>query len=210
MISVLIIFQLILPYFGIWILEREIIFFFTIFVVSIPLILRRYYFSHLGYSIGKIFFFIASLSVAVSIVSSIENIANLLDKQDIVYWDDLQAHPFIEAVLIIIFYKLIQYSICQLIRTKDNLMVLEQEIQIAKRHIARISNIEEFNILLKKEMQRIFTASESAIVLYQSRDHEGFSGFFETYPKEKAFINDVVFRETHSYLFTQEYLNTHI
>ncbi len=43
----LLLFQLILPYFGIWILEKEIIFLFTGFVLYVNYTVRRYYFSQI-------------------------------------------------------------------------------------------------------------------------------------------------------------------
>jgi hypothetical protein len=68
----LIILQLILPYLGIWILEKEIIFIFTAFVISVPLIVRRYYFSDIGYGIGKIFITVLSLLVAFAAMEDIK------------------------------------------------------------------------------------------------------------------------------------------
>ncbi len=48
----LIVFQLILPSFGIWILEKEVVFSLAIFVLYIYLTINRYYFSR-GFGMGK-------------------------------------------------------------------------------------------------------------------------------------------------------------
>lgn len=59
--------QLVLPTFGIWILEKEIILLFLAFVLYTFWTIRRYYFSSLGYGIGSVVVVIAS--IVVSIVS---------------------------------------------------------------------------------------------------------------------------------------------
>lgn len=94
----LFILQLILPLFGIWILEKEIIFFFVFFVLSVVYTLRRYYFSSLGYGIGKIVILITSIVISVCIVSILEFFYGKLAISH-GYWTTYANHSILDTVL---------------------------------------------------------------------------------------------------------------
>lgn len=54
LLSILLLLQLILPLLGIWILERELILFFTGFSLYTLFTLKRYYFAPIWYDVAKI------------------------------------------------------------------------------------------------------------------------------------------------------------
>lgn len=54
LMGVLIFLQFLLPLWGIWIFEKDIALLFVLFVASIVYITKRYYFSGIGYGIGKL------------------------------------------------------------------------------------------------------------------------------------------------------------
>ncbi len=198
----IIVLQLILPYFSIWILEKEIIFLFTLFVISVPVIIRRYYFSHIGYWVWKFSIVVISLTVAFILTLWMKYFfIHMNIWWDLSYWMRGDDKSLFEILFTIIIYFPIHSYLQRILLWDHALSTLSAKFQILKKSVSIHTDTPWLNTLLKKEMQNIFKTRSSSIHLYDEHDDFLFfteiEQFFIDAPTEKVFINDIVFIENH-------------
>ena len=201
--SILLIFllflQLLLPYFGIWIFEKEIIFLFAVFVISIPLIIRRYYFSGFGYGIGKILTYIGAYIWSILGVSMLDIWLTRYYIPDSGYWSDDRQNLIALVFLWIIIFLFLAKIGKSILNKEASLHSLQTSIRKVKREISQHTDFNTMNVLIKKRMVEIFWAYTANIeILGQWNTSKGYANvgnFFVENPNEQVYINDIVFLE---------------
>ena len=201
--SILLIFllflQLLLPYFGIWIFEKEIIFLFAVFVVSIPLIIRRYYFSGFGYGVGKILTYIGAYIWSILGVSALDIWLTRYYRPDSGYWSDDRQNLIILIFLWIITFLFLAKIGKNILNKEASVHSLHISIRKIKREISQYTDFDAMNIFIKKRMAEIFWSYTASIEILgqwdttESYTHIG--NFFVENPDEQVYINDIVFLE---------------
>ena len=193
--------QLILPYFGIWMLEKEIIFIFTLFVISVPIITRRYYFSHIGYGIWRLLVAGVSLILAFAIMTGVRYGVLHINMGDLGYWLSRDSSSLFDIFFTIIVYFPVHHILQTILLHDDTILVLSSKFQVLKKSISAVTDIVSLNELLQTEMYTIFRARSSSIVLCPEYEDDLFLSsiqyFFQQNPTEKVFINDIVFLQQH-------------
>lgn len=190
------VFQLILPFFGIWLFEKEIIFVFLLFIISVIYTLKKYFFNKFGYGIWRIFVSILSLFFSALILFFIENIKIHLN---IWYWR-VYDYWGLNLIAWIVFYIFIYGFLSETLLWKFFQSDLSSEIKKNEQKISFITNIDALNRFLKKSMQKTFKINTCEIVIFQTMEKKtDIQLYFEKVSEDKIFINDIVFIESNPY-----------
>ena len=207
MVSCLIL-QLVLPTFGIWILEKEIIFLFAAFILYAFFTIRRYYFSSLWYGVGKTVVTLVSIVLSVAIVNLIKFVyINIKTGVINNYWMLQDQYSVIDTIgWVIIFYVLYTY-LQKLFLWNAKVTELRESIQKLGQSIAHATSLQELNTYLGNEIKRIFKTKCSEIRIFDTISKKTeLQKYFENDLSDKIFINDIVFIEEKKTKFNKERL----
>jgi len=208
MLFFLILLQLILPIFNIWILEKEIIFLFVFFILYTYNTIRRYYFSSLEYGIWKIF--VAYLSFILSIVSiNVIKFLYLNFKTGTInnYWMFQDQYSVIDTIIwIAVFY--FSYKYLHKIFLWNHLVIeLKNKIRKLEYGFSYIHNQKELNTFLSSEIKKIFKIEYCEMKIFPKKwAQTELQRYFENDLSDKIFINDIVFIEEKKMKFDKERL----
>ncbi len=196
-IFIWLIFQLFLPMLGVWFLERELILFFLGYVLCVVYIIKRYYFSSISSSLGKIFILIISILFSVSFFILWEYFHITINNW---FWGIsiplLYGNTIIWILLYILFYNILS-NIFLWKSWKDN---LENIIKKLEHNISMITDFRYLNNYLSRDMWKIFKTQFFELQLYKNSHHE-LKNYFEK--DNKYFINDFVFIEENKSKFNK-------
>lgn len=191
-ILTLIFFQLILPLFWIWILEKEVILILLWFVVSIVYITQRYFFTNISYWIWKILLLIMSMWWAILLT----NYLIYYYKINNWYWwwiEQIWVSNIIIAILIFIW---LYNFLSRYILWTSAIIEFKNSINALQKRISYSNSIQELNIILNSEIQKTFKTNYSEVCLYEWDTQENeLKKYFENINNQKVFINDLVFIE---------------
>ncbi|HBB27492.1 TPA: hypothetical protein DCZ36_03290 [Candidatus Gracilibacteria bacterium] len=207
LMGTLIFLQFILPMFDIWIFEKEVSLLFVLFVASIVYITKRYYFSGIGFGIGKIIIYGCVFLLTVLIL----NIARFIFGQgtglSLGYWIDKDIYSFIEVFISIASFLILERFFSRIfLSVTSRATELKMRINSLSEDMSGITRENELSQFLSNRVKQIFKTS-----LFEIRKSDGtyseLENFFNTYPKEKAFINDMVFIEENGKKFNKSVMN---
>jgi signal transduction histidine kinase len=188
--------QLILPLFGIWILEREIIFFYILFVFFVAYTLRRYYFSPIGYGIGRLLRFIITILLTYIFVSLLSMISFWLSPEAL-FWQSSEKIHFSEILPGILLYIVIDSSIKYYFPWEKYQKNIQRELESLKRSIARITDIDSLEKMMEVSLRKIFGTESIKISLPEDPTRAVLWDYFNTRKvKRNYIINDIVFLST--------------
>lgn len=189
----LIFLQVILPYYNIWILEKEIIFLFLFFVIFIYYNFRRYYFTSLGYSIGKTLITLSSLVLSI-IWGLIGEYVFKTASEGHGYWQWQDNTHIILIVLAIAFFSWIHRLLSHIFLGNTRLKELKENIQDISRMGAAINDVTGVSAFLAREFKRIFRSKSAEIhLLWDYPSFPEMEKFFTQNPGEGFLIHDIVF-----------------
>lgn len=203
--------QVFLPLFDIWILEREIIFFYLFFVVRTYLVLRRYYFGWTEYSIWKVLN--SWLSFLISVLST-----NLvyhyylnpkLQDDTVNYWISWDYYSLTIITSWILFFQLsywiLKHTVIRKIFWLSDNTILKVFTGNLQRNISRITTYGSLHSHIQKELKNILGSDFCRIVIYKNDIHfKEMKQYFESAKGNPIFINDMVFIEENSKFFDKE------
>ena len=210
LILLLLFLQLVLPVLGIWVLEKEIVFIFMFFVIEIVYILRRYYFSSIGYWVTRGLIIGVSFGISLIIVQWMNVIISLATNSTTIssYWAErpIQSPSFFVKFLIgLIFYELIYISLSKRFLGITEQVELHENIQLLQRLISETTNMSTLELLLWDKLRQIFRISTCELSFYSDHPSPWLEQFFHSHPHQVFFINDFVFIEENTkYIDTQK------
>ncbi|MDD2891610.1 MAG: HAMP domain-containing sensor histidine kinase [Candidatus Gracilibacteria bacterium] len=197
-LSAAIILQLILPAFGIWILEKEIIFFYLVFVIYVVYVLKRYYFSSLGYGIGKIIIAIAAFTISILSINIFKIIYLRIGNTSTInnYWIYQDQFSILDTAIGVFVFYFSYKLLCKILIGNTLVMELNVRIQKLEKYLSQTTNVKDLNDYLGSDIRKIFKNKYCEVRVF-SKDEEKteLQKYFENSLTDKIFINDVVFIE---------------
>jgi signal transduction histidine kinase len=190
----MIVLQMILPLLGIWIMEKAIALFFVGFVASVLYVVKRYYYSGIGFGFGKIFAYAGS-AIGAGIVM---NIASRWVSSDGGYWTYNDDSFVIEAIVAIslfaLFYRALGKAFSGATARSDELKAVPRAIRTGMSSIVTEPALQKY---VSEEVKRVFKARSCEVRTFPKGVESELRNFFESDPKSRFFINDIVFIEEH-------------
>lgn len=102
LIGSIIFLQLVLPIFDIWILEKQIILLYAGFVAYIYYLFRRYYFSSLGYGLGRIVVTVLAFLFSVIVLNVLKGLFLNGDPGTVThYWNYRDQYSVLDTVIVL-------------------------------------------------------------------------------------------------------------
>lgn len=203
----LLLFQLILPYFGIWILEKEIIFLFTGFVLYVNYTVRRYYFSQIWYWILRFTTTIISLVLAISITDLARYFFVSTWANSLWYWITSDWYSIYDTIVAFLLYFLIYKWAHKLFLWNYSDREITSKIENLKKSISFVTDLNSLNQLINSELLMIFRTNSASIILYTEEDEKNLFLELHTFLSKNevwnTFINDRVFIEKNKNLFSK-------
>lgn len=196
-IASLVVLQLILPLFWIWIFERQVIVIYLIYILYIYQTFRKYYFSTLFYWFWRISAFFLSAFFAIGLLSFIKYTLSQLELWNFHnYWNiDTTYNNSIDAVLVIIMYSMFHRFFSKIFLNDSWINKLKDDLNDFKKNISQITNFQKLNRIIQNEICWLFKAKNSYLIFFNEANLSAFQYFFETNKKNPLFINDAVFIE---------------
>ncbi len=162
-----VVFQLILPSFGVWILERELVLFYLAFTVFVYQTLRRYYFTT-GYGIGQPLAVLASFAVATAAVAGTEYAAEVSGSVRFAAFWGLGPVPSmaLAAVAVAAFAGTFRFLRTRFLVGPEK--ELKERFDALQREISGIADFEELDALIRSGMERTFKTKTAGVQLWNS------------------------------------------
>jgi K+-sensing histidine kinase KdpD len=192
----LVVLQLILPIFGIWILEKEIIIVYSLYVISVFYTLKKYYFSQFLYGFGKL------LNIGISFVVSVvfTNIIQYLyfspyARNEIMnYWASWDAYNIALTFSWILSFYISYFTLGRFFIKSTIRELLDAKIATLKDTISGITDLARSFDAIWKEMKKIFSARLCEVIIFSEVWKNEIQRYFEhTKRIGGIFINDKVF-----------------
>lgn len=193
-LTLLIILQVILPLYNIWILEHEIIILFVISVLVIANIIQRYYFSPIWYEISKIVLNALSLIIISFIIWWIIREYNIPSE---IFTNDVSSFIFILAYagLALAIHYFITIFFGHVILSKTQIYIIEGRMSLLKRNMVQFLDIDSLNNYLNTEVEKIFWTKELEILQIKNQKQIDFLSKSFWIMNIKILMDDFVFLE---------------
>ncbi len=206
-LSLLITLQVILPLYGIWILENEIIVLFVISVLVIANIIQRYYFSPTWYEFSRLLLTI----IALIIISFI--IWWFIGQYAIPYellTDNFSSFIFILAYssLVLGIFHVLSFLFDKYILAKTQLHIIEWKMKTIKRNMVQFLDIKSLNSYLQTEVSKVFQTKEIEVVKITKKEQVEFLSKAFVNMKKKIVMDDFVFLEENMIRFNFKKIKT--
>ncbi|MGE4443453.1 MAG: ATP-binding protein [Candidatus Altimarinota bacterium] len=196
-IFLVILLQLVLPIFEIWFLEKELILFFLLYVLSVVYVIKRYYFTSIYYSLGKVV--ILGLSIFCS-ASTIVILNYLHINVNSGFWGMPIPLLYGNVIIGILFHVLYYKILGNIFLGKSIKDDLEKTMKKLKYNISSITDFHHLNNYLAGEFGKIFKTQFFKLQLYK----DGYPELKKYFEKDyKYFINDFVFIEENKSKFNK-------
>ncbi len=196
-IFLVILLQLVLPIFEIWFLEKELILFFLLYVLSVVYVIKRYYFTSIYYSLWKVV--ILGLSIFCS-ASTIVILNYLHINVNSWFWWMPIPLLYWNVIIWILFHVLYYKILWNIFLWKSIRDDLEKTMKKLKYNISSITDFHHLNNYLAGEFWKIFKTQFFKLQLYKDCYPELKKYFEKDY---KYFINDFVFIEENKSKFNK-------
>lgn len=197
MLAMLILLQVFLPLFDIWILEKELIFFYLYFVVRTYQVLRRYYFGSIGYGIGKIIVF----SVALIVATSLYVLEIYIAKKEFSlggFWDFYDPSGIAYVVIAITVFYLAYDILSRYALTDRHSSPLREKIATLQKEIIPMVEYDQVNQKITIYLREIFAIEEVDMILFSHQSdipYTHMKSYFEYGFQDNVYIHDIVFQE---------------
>lgn len=204
LIAFLVVFQLILPAFGVWILEKEVVFSLTLFVLYINFTINRYYFSR-GYNLGRVTIGILSIVISLLIFNLIKTgylpkYSNILTN----YWNIADNYTLLDPALGMVIFAGVNFVMRKLLLGSTYKKELKNKIQDLYKSISHATTFVRLNMYTSRGIRRLFKTNFAEIILFPEVGQTQLQQFFENNLREKIFINDLVFLEENKAKFNTQ------
>jgi K+-sensing histidine kinase KdpD len=198
MLFMMILLQVWLPLFDIWILEKELIFFYIFFVVQVYVTLKRYYFGSLWYGIGRFLVFMSALLLAIVWHFFITYFLIQHNSYLWQFWDFSDPYNIIGLSLsvLIFFGSLNLFS--HYFLGNHHKESLRESIFLLQNTIIPIMNLDEMNQTIFYTFHKIFFLKNARVYIFSNSWDEWLKGvktYFEYGLIDSIYIHDIVFRE---------------
>jgi len=193
LITILLILQLILPIFNIWILEREIFLFFVLYIGYISFTIKRYTFDKMRYDSARIISWSIAIVIATIWWAYMEKAISIPAG----LWKINEEYHFTYLVIgILIFYisnKLISEKLFWRLLW-DSFLIKMKNLEKKIRNSKTVNNLDE---ILKIGIKEYLHIDYSKIIYIQGKDRQSSAmvKYFEKQSRNHFFINDPVFIE---------------
>ncbi len=207
LILLLLFFQLILPYFWIWIFEKWLIIVFFIYVLYVLYTIKRYYFSPLHQEYWFIKVWVVAWSMIMSIVTLhvIKYYYFRVITQGSSFWNIWDEFNIIDSSIVIIGYSMFHYLLKKIFLTNDSEQKIKQNIENLKQSISDTTTLEHLNKILQWGIRKICKTNSSKVILFENKEElSQLKKYFSNSLREKIFINDVVFIEENKRKFNKD------
>ncbi|MDD4151751.1 MAG: HAMP domain-containing sensor histidine kinase [Candidatus Gracilibacteria bacterium] len=203
-------FQVILPLFGIYLFEKDIVFFLLPFMISLLYSSHKYSFVNIKFYISNILNFYISFVSSLIILNVTKIYFINLDKKSLYFWDidtkfqipDL----FLGISLFLIFYNLFK----KYVFGNNEYIFFIKKIGKLKNKISFISDFNLLNKFLNTELANLFKTRYIAIKLDENGNLEGLKEYFLKDKSNNLFINDIVFIEENKHKFNWDLISKEI
>ena len=179
--------QLILPMFHIWILEREIVFFFFWYILYISFVLRRYYFHPLGYSIRRILIFISAAILTVGMCDISRNTLFPSAPEGGLY-------SYIDSTYLIILFASFWFLLTRYFLARDIDEDFKEGLASVEDRLAPIVEFSVFSETLKKLFCQTFTIEARIVLVAEHEEIRHFIEYFSLPSSHQFYINDIAFQ----------------
>lgn len=198
--------QLILPTFGIWILEKEIIFIFALFILYTYFAIKRYYFSSLGYGTGKAVIFFSSITFSILSLNIIKWTYLSLNSTKVSnYWLSQDTYSIIDITLGILLFTVIYDFLQKRFLAQSAKVELKNKVRKLEKNVSYLTYLPDLEKYLKMEIKAIFKTSFCELKMFPlQEDKNQFQKYFENSLIDKIFINDIVFIEENKNKFHKD------
>lgn len=190
------VFLLILPIFGLWIMERYIAIFFTPFIIGVFYAIRQYDFLNIKIAFVQLIIFIYSILCSFLIVSIIANFTETLAAEFKYYWGFSESSLFVELVIGIISFTIISKLLRDKFYAISSQNKFYNSLDLMREKIPFILNINWLNIFLESFFRENLWIYRAHISKWTSKKYRKIKNFFITYENDvKVIILDTVFLE---------------
>ncbi len=207
LILAMIFFQLVLPLFGIWIFEKEIIILFTLFVVYVVFTMKRYYFTliHQEYGILKLIAILLSFILSVFLLNVIRNFYLDTVFHGNPFWNTWDIFGIVNSTILIVVYISMYNLFKKLFWIDRGDQGLKISIDILKQTLSNATTTEQLDRILWGGIRNIFKTNLSKVVfINHPEEYAELQKYFLNPLSEKLFINDIVFIEENKTKFNKE------
>lgn len=197
MLAMLIFLQVFLPLFDMWILEKELIFFYLYFVVRTYQILRRYYFGSIGYGMGKTIVFCVALIIATSFywlelyISKTEFFVGW-------FWNFYDPSGIAYVVTAITIFYLSFDILSRYALTDRHNSPLRDKVASLQKEIIPIVEYEQMNEKIRTYLRDIFVTEHVDTIIFAEHSDNSYAhmrSYFERGFTDNIYIHDIVLRE---------------
>lgn len=200
----LIILQLILPYFGIWIFEKEIIFLFLFYIIFNYYAFHRYYFTSLWYGIGQSFVIVLTFILSILLVFTGEYFLTIYTAES-EYWKWGDQKNIIGVLLGIFFFHGFYKILHPFFLGNRKSLKLKEAIQKITRYLATTYDIDTISQYLETEFKTLLKTKKLSLHINNIHGElTALEGFFDKKNGESIFMNDIVFIENYTHICEME------
>lgn len=206
------IFLVILPALGVFILQKEIILFFIPFILFSRYSIYKYYYIDIKIWFSLILIFIFSLIISILITLWIYNTyllyLNNLDSTILQIWHQWINASVKDLIIFFIFnlllFKLIYFILKNKIIWKRN-FIFNNELWKLKNEIPFITSFDDLNSYIKMKFNNLYKIKYSEIRLFSDNNITSeFNNYFLKEKLNKVFINDEIFLEENKNRFNKK------
>ncbi len=209
LIILTLIFQLILPSFNIWILEKEIGFFFIPFIILTFYSIHKYNLSNIKVKIWEIVVLLLSLTFTIFIINIFKYYLGILWNHFWSYWWINNEFWIVDIIIWILCFSIIHKFLNTIFLWNNQNYYLRNFIFQLKKEIPYITNLSDLNNHLEVEFQKNMKLKYITIWLFWSEKSELYN-FFQQKNKLNIFINDIVFIEENKNKFDEKIIRSEI
>lgn len=193
-IAACLILQLVLPILGIWVFEKGIVFLYFAFTAYAFFTLKRFYFDSGGF-VGKYGIIGVSSLVAVLAAEAYERGRSTGVSKISDYWSTTDGHSVLSVLVGVAAYAATSHFLRSRFFGNPKLLALQSEMVSLERSVTGITNLFDLNALLKERGTRMFRTDLCEVRPLSKGEAfvSALVGFFEAFPNEPAFVNDMVF-----------------
>jgi len=199
-----ILFQLILPIFGLYLFEKEIVILILPFLFFSWYSVTRYHFSDYTFKYNEIVSFLLSVIITLFLTVLIKNIWFSFWENFINYWWLNTNFTYIDLIFSIIIFYLIYNFLTFILPWNKDYNSLIDNLNRLKEQIPFLDNLDSLNDFLEKKILLLYRIKRTKIILKKGSKNSEIIQFFEKNIMNDLFINDIVFLEENKNKFNLE------
>lgn len=203
MIVLTLFFQLILPLFDIWILEKEVWLFFIPFIILTFYSIHRYNLSNIKIKIWEMIVIFQSLLLTIFFINITKYYADVFWANFVNYWWINSQFWIIDISVWVLLFWIIHKLLNKILLWNNKNTYLSNFVIQLKKDIPYITNLSDLNNHLEVEFNKILKIKYVKIKLFSSKKSELYQYFLQK-SHLNLFINDLVFIQENKHKFNEE------